>query len=217
MIEETPRTKTFRLSPASPLVHLAGQHLVVRLTAPDGYSAQRSYSIASRPSDSGVVEITVERLDGGEVSAFLHDEVVAGDEIEVRGPIGGFVWRGDTPAVLVAGGSGIVPLMSMLRLARSLAASPPVRLIVSVRRPGDLYYADELSGPEVTVAYTREAPASSARAAGRLALEDVSRLVMPGAGYVCGSTGFVEHASTLLVEAGMDAALVRTERFGPTG
>src|SRR6202051_288800 len=115
---ETASAKTFALALTSPSHHLAGQHFVVRLTAPDGYTASRSYSVASAPDESLEIEITVERLPGGEVSAFLHDEVVAGDDLEVRGPIGGwFVWRGDSPALLIGGGSGVVPLMEMLRVA----------------------------------------------------------------------------------------------------
>ncbi|HEX2577978.1 MAG TPA: FAD-binding oxidoreductase, partial [Aquihabitans sp.] len=113
---ETPRARTFRLALPTPVAHLPGQHYVVRLTAPDGYRAQRSYSVGSAPEPSGEVELTVERLDDGEVSTFLHDTVEIGDELEVRGPIGGwFVWRVDRPALLVGGGSGVVPLMAMLR------------------------------------------------------------------------------------------------------
>ena len=127
----------------------AGQHYVVRLTAPDGYTASRSYSVASAPDGSNEFELTVERFEDGEVSTFLHDDVVVGDELEVRGPIGGwFVWDGDSPALLVGGGSGIVPLMAMLRSPRAPAQSDLVRLVVSVRTPDDLYYASELPGPE---------------------------------------------------------------------
>ena len=146
--DETPGAKTFRLALARPQRHLAGQHYVVRLTAPDGYTASRSYSVASAPDDSGEIELTVERLPDGEVSGYLHDVVEPGDELEVRGPIGGwFVWRGDGPALLVGGGSGLVPLMAMLRLARREGRSDLVRLVVSVRRPADLYYATEIAGP----------------------------------------------------------------------
>ena len=152
IVEETPRAKTFRLQLAGPRVHLAGQHYVVRLTAPNGYTASRSYSVASPPTDTGYIELTVERLDGGEVSTFLHDIVELGDKLEVRGPIGGwFVWDGLSPALLVGGGSGVVPLMAMLRLARHTDRAELVRLVVSVRAPRNLYYAEELPGPEVTV------------------------------------------------------------------
>ncbi len=163
------RAKTFRLTLTTPAVRLAGQYYVVRLTAPDGYTASRSYSVASAPSDSGEIELTVERLEGGEVSEFLHDEVMVGDELEVRGPIGlWFVWEAETPAILVGGGSGVVPLMAMLRLARQSGRSDLLRMAVSVRTPDDLYYAHELPGPETTVAYTRVVPPSSTRPPGRL-------------------------------------------------
>ncbi len=158
--DETPRARTFRLRLSRPEPHRAGQHYVVRLTAPDGYTAQRSYSVASPPADgaSDEIDLTVERLVGGEVSGFLHDAVEIGDELEVRGPIGGwFVWD-DGPALLVGGGSGTVPVMAMLRHARATGRSGLVRLVVSVRSPDDLYYRDEMTGPEVTVAYTRAAP-----------------------------------------------------------
>ena len=133
---ETPTAKTFRLALSEPTPYLAGQHFLIRLTAPDGYRAQRSYSVASAPGDSGEIELTVEHLPDGEVSSFLHEVVMVGDKLEVRGPIGGwFVWRGDTPAVLIGGGSGVVPLMAMLRLARQTGRADLVNLVVSVRRP----------------------------------------------------------------------------------
>ncbi len=164
---ETATAKTFRLALVEPSPHLAGQHYVVRLTAPDGYTASRSYSVASAPDDAAEIEITVERLEEGEVSSFLHDVAAVGDTIEVRGPIGGwFVWRGDTPAFLVGGGSGVVPLMAMLRLARRHGRSELVRLVVSARRPADLYYATELPGPETTIVYTRGRAAGLAPPAG---------------------------------------------------
>jgi ferredoxin-NADP reductase len=148
---ETSTAKTFRLALPTPASFLAGQHFLIRLTAPDGYVAQRSYSVGSAPDDPGPstsIELTVERLPDGEVSSFLHDVVMVGDKLEVRGPIGGwFVWRGDTPAVLVGGGSGVVPLMAMLRLARRQGREDLLRVVVSVRRPGDLWYASELPGP----------------------------------------------------------------------
>ncbi len=217
--DETPRAKTLRLALTSPAPHRAGQHYVVRLTAPDGYIAQRSYSVASAPDGSGEIELTVERLDDGEVSGFLHDGVEVGDELEVRGPIGGwFVWGGETPALLVGGGSGVVPLMAMLRLARRTGRSDLVRLLVSVRTPDDLYYPREMPGPEVTVAYTRGAPPDAARPPGRLNVGDVAPLVVPDAtAYVCGSARFADAASHLVVEAGVPVERVRVERFGPTG
>jgi ferredoxin-NADP reductase len=215
---ETSRAKTFRLALAKPSPHLAGQHYVVRLTAPDGYTASRSYSVASPPDGSAEIELTVERLDDGEVSGFLHDDAAVGDDLEVRGPIGGwFVWRGDTPAVLVGGGSGVVPLMAMLRLARRNQRSDLLALIVSVRSPADLLYRRELPGPETTVVYTRAAPPESARPAGRLVIADLAGAIRPGAtGYVCGSAGFADAASGLLLDGGLPAERIRVERFGPT-
>jgi ferredoxin-NADP reductase len=217
--DETPRAKTFRLALSRPTPHLAGQHYVVRLTAPDGYTAQRSYSVASAPDDSGEIDLTVERLDDGEVSSFLHDVVVVGDTLEVRGPIGGwFVWQGDAPALLVGGGSGLVPLMAMLRLARTTGRSHLVRVVASVRSPGELYYADELPGPEVTVVYTRAAPGGDPRPPGRLTAADLAPVVRDEeTGYVCGSAGFADSASHLLVELGLPADRIRVERFGATG
>ncbi len=215
---ETPTAKTFRLMLASPTPRLAGQYYVVRLTAPDGYTASRSYSVGSPPSDSGEIELTVERLDGGEVSEFLHDEVMVGDELEVRGPIGlWFVWTAQTPAILVGGGSGIVPLMAMLRLGRQSGQSDLVRMAVSVRTPDDLYYAHELPGPETTVAYTRAAPPSFARPVGRLSEDDLAPLLLPHAtAFVCGSPNFADFASGLLMGLGQPIEGIRVERFGPT-
>jgi ferredoxin-NADP reductase len=218
--DETARAKTFRLALARPERHLAGQHYVVRLTAPDGYTASRSYSVASAPDDSNEFDLTVERLDDGEVSTFLHDVVVLGDELEVRGPIGGwFVWDGETPALLLGGGSGVVPLMAMLRHARRTAQSDRVRLVLSVRSPHDLYYAAELPGPETTVIYTREAPRSSTRAPGRLTREDIppALVASDATAYVCGSARFADAASGVLVDADLPVERIRVERFGPTG
>lgn len=216
---ETARASTFRLALPAPSRHRAGQHYVVRLTAPDGYTASRSYSVASAPDGSAEFELTVERLDGGEVSTFLHDVVEPGDELEVRGPIGGwFVWDGDTQAALVGGGSGVVPLTAMLRLARATRRSPLVGLVVSVRSPADLYYADELPGPETTVIHTRQAPDSAQRPPGRLTADDLAPLIRPEVtAYVCGSSGFADHASHLLVDLGLPTGQIRVERFGPTG
>jgi ferredoxin-NADP reductase len=216
---ETARAKSFRLALPEPVPHLAGQHYVVRLTAPDGYTASRSYSIASPPADPRELELTVERLEGGEVSTFLHDEVAVGDELEVRGPIGGwFVWEGDGPALLVGGGSGVVPLMAMLRYARLTGKADLLRLVVSVRTPDDLYYSDEIFGPQTTVIYTRATPAGFARPPARLAPADIPQPIASGIrGYVCGSSGFADAASHLLVDLGVPTAQVRVERFGPSG
>jgi ferredoxin-NADP reductase len=215
---ETANAKTFRLALPEPSTHLAGQHYVVRLTAPDGYTASRSYSVASPPDGSTEIELTVERLEDGEVSSFLHDDLVPGDALEVRGPIGGwFVWRGDRPALLVGGGSGVVPLMAMLRLARRSGRSDLVRLVVSARSPADLYYAAELPGPETTIIYTRRAPPSWPRPTGRLGPEDLGGPLSPDAtAYVCGSPAFADTATELLMGAGVAANKIRVERFGPT-
>jgi ferredoxin-NADP reductase len=215
---ETATAKTFVLDLERPARYLAGQHYIVRLTAPDGYRAQRSYSVASAPDGGSAIELTIERLPGGEVSTFLHDEVVPGDELDVRGPIGGwFVWRGDVPALLIGGGSGIVPLMAMLRLARRVRRED-VQMVVSVRSPGDLYYGPELGGPDSTVVYTRSAPVGSSRPAGHLVGADLPRLVdTPTVAYICGSSGFVEHATELVMDAGVPDEMVRIERFGPSG
>jgi ferredoxin-NADP reductase len=218
IVPETARAKTFRLALTRPARHIAGQHYVVRLTAPDGYRAQRSYSVASAPSDDGTIELTVERLDGGEVSGFLHDVVEVGDELEVRGPIGGFfVWSGDSPAVLLGGGSGVVPLMSMLRFARATGCADLLHLVVSVRSADDLFYPDELTGPGVTVIYSRVAPAGG-RPAGRLTVADLPPIdPATQIGYVCGSAGFAGAAGQLLLAAGLPAPRIKLERFGPTG
>ena len=218
---ETARAKTFRLTLPRPWQPRAGQHCVVRLTAPDGYRAMRSYSIASAPdieAEANEIELTVERLENGEVSSFLHDEVVIGDELEVRGPIGGwFVWDATEPAVLLGGGSGLVPLMAMLRLARRLGRRDLVRLVVSVRTPADLLYADELPGPETIVAYTRQVPAGSVRPAGRITASDLEPALLPGATcYICGSAGFADAASHLLADLSVPIDRIRVERFGPS-
>jgi ferredoxin-NADP reductase len=217
--DETPRARTLRLALPEPRRHLAGQHYVLRLTAPDGYTASRSYSVASAPDDTGEIELTVEKLVDGEVSEFVHDVVLPGDELEVRGPIGGFfAWAGDSPALLVGGGSGVVPLMAMLRLARRTGRADLVRMVVSVRSPEDLYYAAELPGPQTTVVYTRVAPPGAPRAPGRLAVADVAALVRGGEdAYVCGSAGFAEAATAVLLAAGVPVERIKVERFGPSG
>lgn len=216
--DETRRAKTFRLRLDHPAEYRAGQHYVVRLTAPDGYTASRSYSVASAPDGSPEIELTVERLDDGEVSTFLHDVAEPGDTLEVRGPIGGwFAWDGTTPALLVGGGSGVVPLMAMLRLARRSGRRDLAHLVVSVRSPEDLYYPGELPGPDTTIVYTREAPPDTARPPGRLALADLPTSFTPDlTAYVCGSSPFANHATALLQTAGLPTTHIRVERFGPT-
>jgi len=208
--------------------HDAGQHVDVRLTAEDGYTASRSYSIANVPA-SDLVEITVERLDDGEVSPYLVDEVQAGDRVEVRGPVGGwFVWRPAQlePVLLIGGGSGVVPLMSVVRRHRQTVSAAPLRLVYSVRDPDATIYREELEsltadGLSLTYVFTRRTPQGWPRPAGRLDAAGLAEAVFaPGDGatsYVCGPTGFVEAVADLLVGAGHDPRRVRTERFGPSG
>ncbi len=215
---ENPTAKTFRLQLPDPFGHLAGQHCVIRLTAPDGYTAVRSYSVASPPEDSPEIELTIELLVGGEVSEFLHQEVMVGDVLEVRGPIGGwFIWRGDLPAVLIGGGSGVVPLMAMLRLARRNGRADLLRLLVSVRKPDDLYYPDELPGPQTTVIYTEESPPHTSRPTGLINSRDIPVLPNSGLVYICGSERFAEAAADLVIGSGVAANRLRIEKFGPSG
>ena len=215
---ETPRAKTFRLAVPMWMPHLPGQHYDVRLTAPDGYRAQRSYSVASSPLDVGEIELTIDRLDEGEVSAYFHDVVEEGDQVEVRGPFASyFVWDGEQPALLVGGGSGVVPLMSMLRHRRRTAPELAMRLVYSVRGADEVIYKDEL-GDETVLTYTREIPPGWTGHTGRIDPELIAAAA-PGheVAFVCGSNGFVETAAGLLLEAGFAARQIRTERFGPTG
>jgi ferredoxin-NADP reductase len=212
---ETPRVKSFWLELPMWMPHLPGQHYDVRLTAPDGYAAQRSYSIASSPLDEGTIELTVDRLADGEVSPYFHDVLVEGDQVEVRGPFASyFVWHGETPVLLMGGGSGVVPLMSMLRHRRRTAPAVDMRLVYSVRPGEDVIYADEL-GTETELTFTREPPEGWAGHTGRIDASMFSGA--DGTAYICGSNGFVEAASSLLLQAGFDPERVRTERFGPTG
>lgn len=216
---ETERTTSFRLQLAAPRLHDPGQHYVVRLTAPDGYVASRSYSIASPPGDPAEIVLTVERLDDGEVSTFLHDVLEIGDELEVRGPIGRwFTWDGVTPSLLIGGGSGLVPLVSMLRHARRIGRADLLHLVASVRTRADLLYAEELVGPDVAVVYTRSAPPEVDRPPGRLVRADLPRDLDAFARiYVCGSNGFANHVTALLAADHVAADRIRVERFGPTG
>jgi ferredoxin-NADP reductase len=229
--DETATARTLTLAVRDWPGHVAGQHVDVRLTAADGYSAARSYSIASAPSSDGGIELTVERLANGEVSPYLTQQVIVGDELEVRGPIGRwFVWIPEQvgPVQLVAGGSGIVPLMAMLRSRASTGSTAPFRLLYSVREPGAVFYSDELrtlsnQGDSVvlTYAYTRATPKDWPRHAGRIDAELISNGTWPSnlrpTSYVCGPTSFVEHATELLIAAGHDRERIRTERFGATG
>jgi ferredoxin-NADP reductase len=217
--DETRTAKTFRLRLFHPAMYLPGQHYIVRLTAPDGYRASRSYSIASAPDGTDEIDLTVERLPGGEVSEFLHDVVVVGDELEVRGPIGGwFVWEGDGPALLLGGGSGVVPLMAMLRYARRYQRTDLVRMLLTVRTPDDLYYRTEIFAPEAVVIYSRVTPPGHGRPAGRLTSVDLAPLLLPSAtAYVCGSSSFADAATEAVLAIGVPADHIRVERFGPTG
>ncbi|MCW6008791.1 oxidoreductase [Micromonospora sp. CPCC 205371] len=228
--DETPSARTLVLDVSGWPGHLAGQHVDVRLTADDGYTAQRSYSIAA-PADGDRVELTVQRVPDGEVSPYLTEVFAKGDPVEVRGPVGGwFVWRPtDTaPVLLVAGGSGIVPLMAMVRARRAAGSRVPFRLIYSVRTPSDVYYADELrrrvrddGGLDVAYAYTRAVPDGWPEPPRRLGVAAVNTAGWPPnlepACFVCGPTGFVEAVADILVALGHDPRRVRAERFGPTG
>jgi ferredoxin-NADP reductase len=215
---ETPTVKSFRFDLPMWMPHLPGQHYDVKLTAPDGYVAERSYSIASSPLDEGQIELTVDRLADGEVSPYLHDVVEEGDQVEVRGPFASyFVWRGERPVLLVGGGSGVVPLMAILRHRRRTMPDLPMRLIYSVRTGDDLIYADEL-GDDAQITFTREPPAGWTGHTGRIDAALISQADLAGGtAFVCGSNGFVETASSLLVDNGFQPERVRTERFGPTG
>jgi ferredoxin-NADP reductase len=216
---ETPTAKTFRLRLNHSSAHLPGQHYILKLTDESGYSTSRSYSVASAPDGSTEIELTVERFPDGEVSTFLHDEAAIGDEVEVRGPIGGwFVWTADRPALLIAGGSGVVPLMAMLRYARQRNVADLLRLIVSVRTPDRLYYAQELPGPQTTVIYTRAGPVGQARPSGRITPADLEPLLRADATvYICGSSPFADAATDAATSIGVPVGRIRVERFGPSG
>jgi ferredoxin-NADP reductase len=225
---ETPRAKTLVLDVAGWQGHLPGQHADIRLTADDGFQAQRSYSIAS-PADGETLELTVERIDDGQVSPYLTDDARVGDQFELRGPIGGyFVWDGsnDEPLLLVGGGSGLVPLMAMLRHHRAIASKAHARLLLSARSVDDVLYREELESlrgsADIHITLTRQpVPDGWQDFTGRIDREMLAKVspdVMTPAGiYVCGPTPFVERAAELLVEMGHEPERVHTERFGPTG
>ena len=215
---ETPHVKSFFIKLPMWMPHLPGQHYDVRLTAPDGYRAQRSYSIASSPLDAGGIELTIDRLEDGEVSPYFHDVVVEGDEVEVRGPFTSyFVWRGEKPVLLIGGGSGVVPLMAMLRHRRRTMPDLPMRLVYSVRLADDVIYADEL-GEDALLTFTREPPEGWSGHRGHIDAQLIAEAEIDGGlAFVCGSNGFVETGSELLLDAGFDPQQIRTERFGPTG
>ena len=226
---ETATARTIALNVPGWPGHRAGQHVDVRLTAADGYSAQRSYSIASAP-DGDQLELTVQLLADGEVSPYLAQVVAAGDPLELRGPIGGwFAWDpAPVPVLLVAGGSGVVPLMAMIRARAATGTGSPFRLVYSVRGPDDAFYAAELAerqrgddGLHVAYVYTRTTPPGWPVPPGRIG---AGALTAPEwspdrnpAVFVCGPTGFVETVANLLVNAGHDPRAIKTERFGPSG
>ena len=228
---ETAKVKTFTLTLPAWMRHHAGQHYDIRLTAEDGYQAQRSYSIASAPERDGEIDLTIERIEDGEVSTYLHDVLVPGDRIEVRGPIGGyFVWEAgmDEPLLLIAGGSGVVPLMSMLRHRAAVGGKNPTALLYSSRSIEDIIYYQELEklsatngGLQIFHTLTRSQPADwngYARRIDQAMLKEVAQpLGRSVQVYICGPTLLVEAAANALVKIGVDSNQIRTERFGPTG
>jgi ferredoxin-NADP reductase len=229
IIVQTPRIKSFFFKLPAPIAFVAGQHVDVRLTAPDGYHAMRSYSIASAPDGSEEIELVVERLADGEVSPFLHDTVVIGDSLEIRGPLGGhFIWSIEDggPLLLAGGGSGVVPLMSMLRYRRNEKSGVPVVLIFSARTWDDVIFRDELleldgrkDGFELILTLTREAPRRKGdygrRVDAALVMDGLAHLpAPPHLVYVCGTNQFVNAAADGVVAAGIAPAIVRTERYG---
>jgi ferredoxin-NADP reductase len=227
--DETATARTLMVEVPGWPGHLPGQHADVRLTAEDGYSAQRSYSIASAPEPDRL-EFTVQRLDDGEVSRYLAGIAEPGDQFDLRGPIGGwFTWSpspdSTQPLLLLAGGSGVVPLMSMIRAHGAARSEVPVGLIYSVRSPFDVIYQTELSERSVssslTVDYRYTRSARPGTRPGRIDAAAIARLAPPPAAspdiFVCGPSGFVEAATSLLVDAGHPPATIKTERFGPTG
>jgi ferredoxin-NADP reductase len=230
LIDETPRVRSIVLDVPDWPGHRAGQHVDVRLTAEDGYQAQRSYSIASPPEDRRLL-LTVERLPDGEVSSYLVDELRPGDALELRGPIGGyFVWEARTaaPLLLIAGGSGIVPLMAMLRHRSASASRVPTRLIYSSRSWEEIIFRKELErlagqpdGPEVIHTLTRSRPPDwngyARRVDGQMLAETAWSPTSTPASFICGPTSFVETVSRALVLLGHEAKRIKTERFGPTG
>ncbi|MFK7920834.1 MAG: ferredoxin reductase [Bacteroidia bacterium] len=225
---ESDTVKSFVLALAEWTPHLAGQHYLLRLTAEDGYQARRSYSISSAPERKNLIELTVERLPDGEVSSYLHDYVKVGDQIEVRGPQGGyFVWKSTykSPLWLIAGGSGIVPLMAMLRHRKHLSPKVPVRLLYSIQSPEHEIYGEELAqlaridkGFELRRTYTQRPPAQwtgdQRRVDKNMLQEELAQFPSHPLAYICGPTAMVEFAAFTLVELGIPGVRVRTERFG---
>ena len=225
----TPRVSSFWFRPAEPFAFKAGQHVDIRLTASDGYRAQRSYSIASAPENPEAIELTIERLDDGEVSPFFHEVARVGDEIELRGPLGGhFVWSVNdaAPLLLIGGGSGVVPLVSMLRHRAAQHSKEPALLFYSARVWDEVIFRDELlkmheaeKGFELAFSITREAPRRPSDFGRRLDLPMIADLLRrlpsnPGVAFICGANRFVENAAQGLIDAGLPAPLIRTERYG---
>lgn len=229
--EENARVKTYTLELPHWVDHIAGQHYDLRLTAPDGYQAQRSYSVASAPGQPGIIELTVENLEDGEVSYFMHEVVQIGDQLEVRGPIGGyFIWKPEQtqPLLLIGGGSGIVPLMAMVRHRATSNATVFTTLLYSTRSPQQAIYADELRERQqkdknlaIIFTYTRTSPTDWSgynRRIDKAILQEVLQTypVLPLV-YVCGPTAFVENTANHLLALDIPASSILTERFGPTG
>ena len=229
VVERTPTIKSFILRLSSPFVHAAGQHVDVRLTAPDGYVAMRSYSIASSPSSTDVIELAIERLPDGEVSPFFHDIARIGDEIELRGPLGGhFIWPGDTdkPVLLIGAGSGVVPLMSMIRQRRISRQAVPTALLLSARTWRDVLFREELlaahdaaTGFTLALALTRERPTRASDFARRIdnvmVASVAGRLPTPPSHvFVCGSNAFVDVATDGALAARLATTTIKTERYG---
>ncbi|MCF6121427.1 FAD-binding oxidoreductase [Mesorhizobium muleiense] len=227
--KRTPRVTSFFLQPSRPFGYRAGQHVDVRLTAPDGYQARRSYSIASAPEAGETIELAIERLDDGEVSPFFHDIAAVGDEVELRGPLGGhFVWSDSDggPLLLVGGGSGVVPLMAMIRHRAARRSAVPVALVFSARAWDEVIFRDELidlhdrrDGFDLVLALTREPARRPADYSRRVdaAMMEQSMLRLPAPprfAFVCGSNAFVSAAAQALIDAGVPASLIRTERYG---
>ncbi|SDS07319.1 Ferredoxin-NADP reductase [Nocardioides scoriae] len=212
----TPGTVRLRLEPAERQRHRPGQHYLVRLRAPDGYTAQRSYSLASDPDDP-LLELLVEKLPDGEVSEFLAEVLEVDDVLEVRGPLGRwFAWDTTTPALCLVGGTGVVPAVSMQRAARRLDRTDRLRVVAVGRAPGHLPYADELADAGATIAWTR-ADVPGRRAGAPTAEELAPLLDGVEVAFVCGSARFASYAETALQEAGVAPGAIRVERFGPTG
>ena len=229
IVQQTPSIKSFVLRLSEPFAHIAGQHVDVRLTAPDGYSAMRSYSIASASVASATIELAIERLPDGEVSAYFHDVASIGDEIEIRGPLGGhFLWPEPAvdAALLIAAGSGLVPLMAMIRQRRVLAQAVPTALILSARTAEDVLFSEELHSIEsndpafvLALAITRERPARKSDFARRIDSAIIREVLIrlhraPTQVFVCGSNGFVNIVTDGALLAGLDPTIIKTERYG---